>query len=333
MKYQSELSQVQQLLPNAQIILIALPSDADIDVLASGLALFLSLEQANKKVTIATEGVIKVGHTHLFGVGKIQNKLPQLSGGDFIITLGGVATPDGKVPAVEKMDYFPTGTDLNLVFKVVPGQKFEPTHLTPKFSSGGFDLIFILGALTLQSLGSIYTNNSQAFSGVHIININNRQETPFGTTNIIDAQVSSMSEIVAQVLPTLGLPLAGDIATNILNGIFEVTNNLSVGNIGADTYEVVALSLRNGGQKPASTVAQPSPVASPVVTAPVDLSKIFNTPVNPASDNFIVPPVVSSVQPVAQEEMPIGEGVETINPEADWLTPKIFKGGKGGSLG
>lgn len=352
MKYQTELAQVQQLLPNAQNILIALPSDVGIDALASGLALVLSLEQVNKKVTIATEGIIKVGHTHLFGVGQVQNQLPSLTGGDFILTLGGVATPDGKVPAVEKMDYFPQGSDLNLVFKVVPGQKFEPTHITPKFSDGGFDLIFILGASTFQYLGSIYANNLQAFSGKHIININNKLDAvQFGTTNIIDAQASSLSEIIAQVLLSLGLPLESDIASNVLSGIFDATANLSTGNIGADTYEVVAISLRNGGQKPLSTASQPSPVVTTTVApvqpqsvsspSPVDLSKIFNAPVEVGSDNFIVPPVVSStgiesrvdVQPIVQEEMPVGEGVETATPEADWLTPKIFKGGKGGSIG
>lgn len=360
MKYQAELAQVQKLLPNAQNILIALPADADIDALASGLALYLSLEQVNKKVSIVTEGVIKVEHTHLFGVGQIQNQLPKLEGGDFILTIGGVATLDGKVPAVEKMDYYPTGNDLNLVFKVVPGQKFEPSHITPKFSSGGFELIFILGASSFQSLGSIYQNSSQVFSGVHIVNINNQQNiAPFGATNVIDTQASSLSEIVAQVLSTLGIPLEGDMATNIINGIFEATDNLSAGNISADTYEVVALALRNGGQKPLSNIAQPNfeavvpsmpsqpqPAPSPY---PVDLSKIFNAPVSPVQDNFIVPPVISSTrtyqsgtsygieqkvdaQPIAQEEMPVGEGVETVSPEADWLTPKIFKGGKS-SLG
>lgn len=381
MKYDAELGNVRTILASSQNILIALSANPSVDELAAGLALYLSLKQAAKEATIVTEGTLLVGHTNLFGVGKIQNKLPENSGGDFTIVLSGVAA-DGKVPSVRTMDYFTTGTDLNLVFRVLPGQKFEPTSITPKPVGGNFDLTFVLGSSSLQALGGIYNSKPEIFTNTHLVNISNTQDNSrFGLTNIVDTSSAAISEIVAEILSTLQLPYETDIASNILSGIFAVSDDLRGSNVGADTYTVVADALRRGGQKPVTSSvpssgqpSQPTPqpfnmgAAAPASQPPVgfDLSKIFNAPVNPipdgtgqasqpVSDNFTVPPVVSSEpfpgavssgveqssyanatedkkaeipQPSA-EETPMGEGVESLSPEADWLTPKIFRG-KGG---
>lgn len=321
MKYEAHLAQVNNFLPQAKNILIALPKNPTIDHLASGLALYLSLAQAGRSPVVATEGIIRVGHTSLFGVGQIQSKIPQGSGGDFVITLGGVVDADGRVPAVEKMDYFPIGSDLNLVFKVLPGQKFEPTSITPRYEGGGFDLIFAIGALNLEDLGSIYSENQAIFAGNKIINIVNQgQGSQFGATNIVDPTASSICEMMAQILPDLHLPIDGDIATNLLTGIFTATDSLQTGNVSGDTYEAVALAVRSGGIKPTISAQEG-----------FDLNKIFQAPTIPPTDNFTMPPVVTPNQP-SPEEVPTREGVETITPEVDWLTPKIFKGSKG-SLG
>src|SRR3990172_12578464 len=141
MKYEAQLSEVIRLLPSVQNVVIALPAEADVDELAAGLALFLSLEQAGKKTSIITEGVIRVGHTNLFGVGQIQNKIPQAEGGNFTVTLGGIVASDKTVPSLQNLDWAPSGPqmqDLKLVFHVAPGQKFEPTFVTPTYEEGNF---------------------------------------------------------------------------------------------------------------------------------------------------------------------------------------------------
>lgn len=349
MKYDAQLSEVTKLLPPSQNILIALPVSATVDELAAGLSLFLSLETAGKEAAIVTEGIIRVGHTNLFGVGEIQSKVPETAGGDFVITLEGVAATgaDGKgsVPSLEKLDYYTQGSNLNLVLKVLPGQKFEPTGMTSHHEGQGFNLIFVLGAANFSELGSLYNTNQQLFSGTHLVNIDNAQgNTQFGATNVVDGGVSSISEIISQLLPVLGLPINGDIATNILSGIFAATSDLQKRNTGADTYEAVAQALRAGGQKPIrggqvgshhgpsqSQGNRPASTQQHEPSAGFDLSKVFNIPSQ--NDNFTVPPVVDSTSPTAPqpspEEVPAGERVMT--PEEDWLTPKIFKGK--GSIG
>lgn len=352
MKYDTQLSETQKSLPTAQNILIALPNQVNVDELASGLALFLSLQQAGKKAYLVTEGIIKVGHSNLYGVGEIQSKLSAAQGGDFTLVLGGVVAPgpDGKpaVPAVEKLDYFPLGNDLNLVFKVLPGQKFEPTFITPRHEAGGYQLIFVIGATSLNDLGSIYTINSQVFVSAQLVNIDNKaNNTQFGSTNVVDPSASSLSEMIAQVIASLGLPLNQDIASNILAGIYETTNNLQSGNLSADTFEAVSQALRLGGQKPSMEMGTPAIGAQTVqemISTPQPFMSIPQTPpqgfdltqVTPVQQNTTssliknltgINPASNPADQSSPEEVPVGE--EVVTPEADWLTPKIFKG-KGG---
>ncbi|MFH0936878.1 MAG: hypothetical protein V1808_01135 [Candidatus Daviesbacteria bacterium] len=359
MKYDAQLSALQTLLPNAKNVLIALPSDASVDALASGLALFLSLKQKGLEASIVTEGTIRVGHTNLFGVGQILSQIPQTSGGDFVITLGGVAL-DGKVPSVEKMDYFMEGTDLKLVFKVIPGQTFSPTAITPGYMGGNFDLIFVLGAAALENLGGVYSSKPEIFSGAHVVNINN-QNSSFGNSNVTDPEASSISEMVMQILPALGLPIDGDIASNILAGVFTATSNLTTERIGADTYEIVAQALRSGGKKPSITEVSDAQRMDATTSAPVsvqpepniaeersqgfDLSKVFGmdsgssptpSPVESVpTESFTVPPVVETAPTYEEQSSPeeAVSGEAVVTPEDDWLTPKIFGGKRPPSIG
>ncbi len=303
MKYEQQSASIQSAIASSQNILIALSKDSDADTIASGLALYLSLVQSKHQVSIATESSIRVGHSQLYGVGQIQDKLPQAGGGNFMITLGGVAVPDpnggkGDVPSLEKVDYETSGTDLNLVFFVKPGQQFNPTAITPHYQTS-FDTIFVLGAADLTALGNMYSSNQQVFSGAQIINIDkNGQNTQFGTINLVDAQSSSLSEIIASMLFDLGMPVDNDTSTNILSGIFANTNNLTGGNIGPDTFMVVAEAMRRGGQRPGAQAVQaapapvsqpePTPVAQPAAAAVAETPThgTTDTPVAPSSFDF-----------------------------------------------
>lgn len=357
-KYDAQLAELKSLLPNAQKILITLAAGSDIDRFASGLALFLSFETQGKEVFIACDDVTKVAQSHLFGIDHVKNILPASGAGDFVITLEGVAIPDpsgkgGKVPSLEKLDYFVTGNNLNLVLKVLPGQTFQPTNMTSSRNTG-FNLVFVIGASSLSGLGNIYTQNSQVFSGTHIVNIDNQTlNTSFGQTNVVDSSSSSISEIMAEVITNLNLPFDADIATNLLAGIFDATGNLTDPRVSADTYLSVSTCLRVGGRKPGesptSFTQQPGQGLDLSAFVPKSAGNIDGFPPipqdnpTPIQPEFTVPPVISSQpEPLQQasggsierpsaEERPMGEIASTSDEketsfEPGWLTPKVFKG-------
>lgn len=369
MNYDNQLQNLKTILPNTSNTTIVLPVGSNIDHLAAGLALFLSLSQLGKEIKIVCEDNILVGQAHLFGIDKIQKNLPSGQSGDFILTMEGVAAQGpngGSVPSLEKLDYNVEGNNLNLVFKVLPGQSFQPSKIVPHYQTGSSasSLLFIIGASSLNSLGNIYLNNMQVFGSAHLVNIDNQQNNGnFGQTNVVDSSTSSISEIMASILQSLGLIVQNDIATNLITGIFDVTSNLTSVHASADTYETVSKLMKAGGQKPqaggfnvsATGFSQPvqAQMAQPQIpmnTFPplpnnsgpkFDLSALM--PASPATyidagakrgepqvqaqEIFTVPSVVNNtpIPAPSQEERPYGEGIIT-EAEPDWLTPKIFKG-------
>ncbi len=347
-KYDLQLTELKTLLPSTKSILIALPTNANIDTLASGLALFLALQGAGKQVSIVCDDAIRVSQSHLFGIDHVQKNLPSTEGGNLTLTLEGVAASDNTIPALEKLDWYAENSNLNLVFHVLPGQTFQPSRIVPRYQGSGFNLIFIVGAVNLNALGNIYQTGSQIFSGTHVVNIDTQTpNTSFGQTNVLDTNASSVSEVMSSIITDLGFALEADAASNLLAGIFDATNNLTDNKTVAETYMAVANCLRVGGRKPNAQGSVSS--AAPSYDWTALMSKDLK---QPSSDNkqpvpqvqsvpeYAVPSVVASPiksQPVVDnsgddsqqpspEERPAGEGVisETVEPE--WLTPKIFKG-------
>lgn len=324
MKYDSQIAELRNLLPSAKNILIAVPTGSDIDKLAAGLSLFLTFESAGKQVSIVCDDNILVGQAHLFGVDHVQKTLPPTEGGNLTLTLEGVAASDNTIPALEKLDWYAENSNLNLVFHVLPGQTFQPAKIVPRYQGSGFNLIFVVGAANLNALGNAYAQNQSIYSGTHIVNIDTQAaNTSFGQTNVLDGAASSLSEIAVNLITDLGLNLDSDTASNLMTGIFDVTNNLSDPKVTADTYMAVANCLRVGGKKP-GVQKQPEVVSAIPQQPAYDWNAVSaaigsNVPV-------AVPPVVSPDPQPSPEERPVGEGVisETVEPE--WLTPKIFKG-------
>lgn len=349
MKYDSQIGELKNLLPAARNILIAVPAGADTDKLAAALALFLILEAQNKEVSIVSSDDILVSQSHLFGVDHVRKSLPSTEGGNLTLTLEGVAASDNSVPALEKLDWYAENSNLNLVFHVLPGQTFQPARIVPKYQGSGFNLIFIIGAANLNGLGSVYSQNQAAFSGTHLVNIDNQiANTSFGQTNVLDQNASSLSEMMINLISDLGYSLDSDSASNLLVGIFDSTNNLSGSKVTAETYMAVANCLRAGGKKPTSekspeetslqnTISQSQPAYDWNAVSAAIGGNVSGVQQN-SSQQFIVPPVVSSAPqqaPVSQEEdknqpspeeRPVGEGVVSETVEPEWLTPKIFKG-------
>ncbi len=309
MKYSSQVESIKNQLVSAQSILIALPATTNTDKLASGLALMLALKQAGKQVELVTQDTLRVSHTNLFGIGDVKNQIIGASstagiGGTFTLTLEGVVDENGNVNS-EKLDYYQEGSNLQLIFSIPQGKKFEPTRITTSHSGGGnsnsgFNLIFILGVDNLQELGVIYTQNQSLFAPGQLINIDNSQtNAQFGGANIVDTNASSVSEMMAQILPDLGLTISEDIATNLLTGIYDATQNMSM-NVKPDTFVAASTAMQAGGKLPIENVANQG-----FVNQPQQYVQPQQLGVNPAPQNSPQTiPVVMGQQPQHQNPAP-----------------------------
>lgn len=323
MKYDGQITELKNLLPSAKNILIAVPAGLDIDNLSAGLSLFLAFEAAGKEVSIVCDDNILVGQSHLFGVDHVQKTLPSTEGGNLTLTLEGVAASDNTIPALEKLDWYAENSNLNLVFHVLPGQTFQPARIVPHYQGSGFNLIFVVGAANLNALGNAYSQNQSAYSGTHIVNIDTQSaNTSFGQTNVLDTAASSLSEMAVNLITDLGFNLDSDMASNLLTGIFDATNNLSDPKVTADTYMAVAQCLRVGGKKPG---VQKQPEVAAIPQQPAYDWNAVSAAIGSSIPVSAIPAALADSQP-SPEERPLEEGVVSETVEPEWLTPKIFKG-------
>lgn len=333
-KYDSHLAEVKLQLASAQNILIALPNQLSVDKLAAGLSLMLSLKKSAKQVAILTAGIPLVAHSNLYGIGEVKNSLNANADGNYILTLGNVVDSNGQVPALAKLDWHPEGNNLNLVFHVNPGYKFEPSFVTPKsFVSTSFQLIFVLGANSLNDLASVYTQNASVFSQAKVVNIDNSADnTNFGNSNIVDQTASSISELVNQIIFELSLPTDNDIASNIVAGIYDATANLT-SNVQAETFAALGQALQLGAKLPTqsqNTAATPTPtlaaepqasLAAPTSTPGFDIAAFFQnsapqaSPITPSS-----PSAPTQVEPGQSQES------QPSNPFENFVSPPVVNG-------
>ncbi len=350
-KYDGQLGDLNSRIASAKKVVILLPANTTIDILSAGLSLMLSLEKQAKDVKIVSDDIVRVSHSSLYGVGQIQNQFPKQTGNNYIITLSGVVEQNGLVPSLEKLDWYPEGQNLNLVFHTVSGFNFAPTNVSTSHQASNIDLVFVIGASNLMDLGNVYQQNSAQISQLPVINISNSsQNGQFGQINIVDVQAAALSEMMMQIMPGLGLSLDQDIASNIMAGIYDATINLTK-NVSPDTFLSLAQAMQAGG-KVISPVQQPQ-----VANQGFDLRQLAQNqpqvqlqPLEPIGngDQFTNPPVVNQVSR-SHEEVPAGETVASRGPEytefipgqtvqpiqqpenespaPDWLTPKVFKGG------
>lgn len=344
LKYDHQLSEVKSRLPAANRVLIVLPQNLNTDNLAAGLALYLSLKSAGKKVDIVSTGTPLVSQSNLFGIGEVRNHVAKAGAGNFIISLEGVVDNTGtmqQVPALEKLDWYPEGSKLNLVFHVVPGQRFEPSNITSRHEEAGYDLTWVIGCQSLNELGDLFISNSQYFAQSQVINIDNNQINGYyGFANIVDPQASSLSEIVAQILPSLTLNIDKDVASNVISGIYSATNNLTQ-KINPDTFMIVSQAVQVGGTLPgvAPTSDQAQPVSAPIPQASVQTTLPSQTPessqsqssaaidtqfTSPAAENPVVPSQQSlQGSPFIVPPQDINIPVPTYQPEPQTESPQL----------
>lgn len=253
--------EIKKLLEPAQSALVVIPSSPNFDQVASGLALYLAILKSGKQATVLSPEAMTVEFSHLVGVDKIGDQMPS---GELVLTI------NAPIDNIEKVSSTDEGGKLNLTIRPKPGTAVvKPEDIS--FSQIGQvpDVIFVIEARRLDSLGSIYKGNENLFSEKSIINISHYPKAEqFGAVNVIDPSSPCASEIVVGLIENLGIASDEDIATNLLLGLRNGTANFQSSQVNPETFEAAALCLRWGAGKPQAPIRQnneeaPSPVAAP----------------------------------------------------------------------
>jgi hypothetical protein len=247
---------------------------------------------------------LTVNFNRLFAVDKINQHI-----GDQNL----VISFDYPQDSLEKVSYDLDSQNqkFNIKIEPKPGLKApDPQSVRYSYSGSEADVIFVIGARSLEDLGSLYQEEKKLLDNqekilVNLSSLDNNAQ--FGRVNLYDPTASGCSEIVTAVLTELNLPLDSDIATNLLAGIEASTDNFSSPNVSADTFELAAFLIKTGAKKGFTTAfSSPRPPSPTPVVSPQAQPR----------------PFTSDSAPFSPDQIP---SQSSPKPSPDWLKPKVFK--------
>ena len=295
------------LIDSAVSILIVLPTKPYFDQVAAGLSLYLSVHE-RKDVSVFCPTLMMVGFSRLIGVNKISTELGKKNLAIRFINY--------EATNIDKVGYDIDGGEFKLT--VTPKSGFvapQTEQIIMDYSGSAADLIILVGGANDFHFPILDTSDLASAKAVHIgtRTLDSKREVlSFAKPG------STTSELVAGLIKENNLTIDPDVATNLVMGIEEGSNNFGSSEVTPETFEIFAYLLRNGGQRVPKVKLSPAsfpPGAIP--TRPFSGSPIFQPPVTPIA------------QVETQAEVRVAEtGVEApeVDPPSDWLQPKIFKG-------
>jgi phosphoesterase RecJ-like protein len=109
------------------------------------------------------------------------------------------------------------------------------------------DVAVILDAGDLSRIGSVLTDRPDWFAAARIANVDHHVSNPgFGDVAWVDPQAAATCEMVALLLPKLGVPIDAELATCLMAGIVQDTHTFAHPNATPRTLRVAAGLLEDG---------------------------------------------------------------------------------------
>lgn len=250
---------LKEILDTHEKVAIVVGKNPNLDEMGAALALYLSLQQTGKQVSITspTEPIVEV--SSLVGIDKVKTHLDSGSEGDLVVAF---PYQEGEI---EKVSYTLENGYLNIIVKAGElGLSFSEKDVTYRRKGGAPQLIIAVGVPRISDLGPLFNINE--LKDTTIVNIDNKEENQgFGEVVLVSSRFSSVSEEIAQVLNSLNLPLDVDSAQNLLSGIAYATENFQSQNTSYLAFELAATLMKKGASRP-KAVQQKQAVSQP--TAP-----------------------------------------------------------------
>lgn len=297
------LQKIKDLLPKHEHIAIVVGQNPTLDTMGAALALYLTLQQSQKKVTIAspTDPIVEI--SSLVGIDKVEKSLNGAAG-DLVVSF---PYKDGEI---EKVSYTIEDDFLNIVVKAGGnGLTFSEKDIQYKRGGTTPSLLFVVGTPRLSDLGQLF--NPNALKDTTVINIDNKGDNQgFGDIVLVSPKFSSVSEQVAHLLSFLQLHIDVDSAQNLMSGILQATDNFQKPTTSYLALEMAGMLMRRGAQRHMQTYQrQPQFI--------------------PSDESDFMIPDEESVEDLSQKtkkEEPKTQQRPDKNPPPDWLMPKVYRG-------
>ncbi|OGH04588.1 MAG: hypothetical protein A2W22_04970 [Candidatus Levybacteria bacterium RBG_16_35_11] len=320
--------QLKEALDKAKNIAIVVGKEPSLDEMGAALSLFLSISDIGKPIAIAATDEPIVELSSLVGINKVKTSLNG-EAGDLTVSF---PYREGEI---DKVSYTLEGGYLNIVVKAgEEGLSFSEKDVKYSKSNGGPDLLFVVGTPKLSDLGSLF--NPADLKDSTVVNLDNKVDNQgFGDIVIVSPRLSSVSEIVANVVYGLGLKVDRDIAQNLMIGLTYATNDFKDPKTSYLAFEMAGVLLRSGATRLSSI--SPNLPKREYIHGQDFLSKLEHRIAEEKIERKEEPTFAPSTsfrdlgnKKASEEEQTTKQSPQLRKKQEeapeDWLTPKIYKG-------
>lgn len=287
------IEKIKELMAGNDNIGIAVGKNPGVDEMAGALSLYLALLEKGKSVTVACPTDPIVGVSSLVGIDKVKKSFGA-DGGDLTVSF------PYKEGEIEKISYTLEEGKLNILVKAgTDGLSFNEKDIEYKRGGKAPGLIFVVGTPRVSDLGTVF--DPTLLKDSKVINIDYKPDNQgFGDIPLIGKNASSVSELIASFISSIGLKMDVDIAQNLMSGIINATNNFQNPQTSPLSFEIAGVLMKKGAVREIASRKQ-----------------------NVIEDSFFTPASnAASAKVQVKKEEKKGED----NPPDDWLSPKIYKG-------
>src|SRR3989344_8823415 len=239
------LEKIKDLLAKNENIGIAIGKNPGIDEMAAGLSLYLVLSEIGKKITIVcpTDPIVEV--SSLVGIDKVKKSFNGGANGDLTVTF------PYKEGEIEKISYTLEEGKLNILVKAGEnGLSFNEKDVDYNRATAAPALVFVVGTPRISDFGTAF--DMEVLKDSKVINVDYKPENQgFGDIPLLGKNSSSVCELVASFISSLSFNIDVDIASNLLAGIIDATDNFQKEATSALAFETAASLLKKGAVRKA----------------------------------------------------------------------------------
>jgi len=310
------LEKIKDFLAKNESIGIAVGKNPGVDEMAAGLALYLALSSTGKNIAIVspTDPIVEV--SSLVGIDKVKKSFEGGSTEDLTVTF---PYREGEI---EKISYTLEEGKLNILVKAgESGLSFTEKDVEFKRGGSAPGLVFVVGTPRISDLGTAF--DMETLKDSKIINIDYKPENQgFGDIPLLGKNASSVCELMANFISTLGLKMDVDIASNLLTGIIAATENFQSSTTSPLAFETAGVLLKQGAVRKVASAVKSEIKADAFFSPKSNLADAKSDLVD--AKPKAKPPFTVDLDGTQEkkEEAKVDEN----NPPDDWLAPKIYKG-------
>ncbi len=228
--------QIIDIIAKANSLAIVVGGAPTIDSLGSALALSLALSAQGKRTQVVTQGPIRAEHSRLVGCDRVENQLK--SARNYVISL-----PDA-VDTIEKISCYAQDKTLNIVLQPYGDiQNFDPKDIQYAKTDSDLEALILVDVPNRQDISRLLADQAQLASQVPNIAIGRMIDRKLQYVVTQPNSVAS-AEIMYALLGELRTQLNADVANNLLQAIYDASDDFHTGNVTPELFELSASLLK-----------------------------------------------------------------------------------------